>query len=166
MAADYVVVGDTIAGVTLCTTCTTNTDMVGTDNAATEAKQDIIDTNVDSVLTDTGTTLDTLIKDIPTVAEFEARSDVAGTAATPAEVNTEVSDVLKTDTISELSPGAPAATPTIEDALMLLYMKERNATQTTANEFRITNNAGTVLMEADIADNGTTFTKSKSRPVN
>jgi hypothetical protein len=166
VAADYVVVGDTIAGVTLCTTCTTNTDMVGTDNAATEAKQDIIDTNVDSVLTDTGTTLDTLIKDIPTIAEFEARSDVAGTAATPTEVNTEVSDVLKTDTISELSPGAPAATPTIEDALMLLYMKERNATQTTANEFRITNNAGTVLMEADIADNGTTFTKSKSRSVN
>ena len=27
-SADYVVVGDTIAGVTLCTTCTTNTDMV------------------------------------------------------------------------------------------------------------------------------------------
>ena len=34
-AADYVVVGDTIAGVTLCTTTTTNTDMVGTDGAAT-----------------------------------------------------------------------------------------------------------------------------------
>lgn len=33
-AADYVVVTDTIAGVTLCGTCTTNTDMRGTDSAA------------------------------------------------------------------------------------------------------------------------------------
>jgi len=33
------------------------TTMVGTDNAATEAKQDIIDTNVDTILVDTGTTI-------------------------------------------------------------------------------------------------------------
>jgi len=33
--------------------------------------------DVNDILTDTGTTLDTLIKDIPTVAEFEARSIVA-----------------------------------------------------------------------------------------
>lgn len=47
-----------------------------------------IASDVAAVLVDTGTTLDTLIKDIPTVAEFEARSDPAGTAATPAEVAT------------------------------------------------------------------------------
>lgn len=34
VSANYVVVGDTIAGVTLVTTTTTNTDMVGTDDAA------------------------------------------------------------------------------------------------------------------------------------
>lgn len=34
-SADYVVVGDTIAGVTICTTCTTNTDMRGTNGAST-----------------------------------------------------------------------------------------------------------------------------------
>jgi len=34
VAADYVVVTDTLAGVTLVGTCTTNTDMRGTDNAA------------------------------------------------------------------------------------------------------------------------------------
>lgn len=33
-SADYVVTSDTIAGVTLVATCTTNTDMVGTDSAA------------------------------------------------------------------------------------------------------------------------------------
>lgn len=47
-----------IQGVVLTDTCTTNTDVRGTDNAATEAKQDIIDTNVDSILEDTGTTLE------------------------------------------------------------------------------------------------------------
>jgi hypothetical protein len=43
-SADYVIVSDTIAGVTLVDTVTTNTDMVGTDNAATEGKQDAGDT--------------------------------------------------------------------------------------------------------------------------
>ena len=53
-----------------------------------------LDALIDAILLDTGTTLDALIKDVPTVAEFEARSDVAGTAATPAEVNTEVDTAL------------------------------------------------------------------------
>jgi len=46
-----------IDNVTLVATTTTNTDMRGTDNAATEAKQDIIDGIVDDILVDTGTTL-------------------------------------------------------------------------------------------------------------
>ena len=50
VSADYVIVGDTIAGVTLVDTVTTSTDMRGTDNAATEAKQDIIDTNIDTLI--------------------------------------------------------------------------------------------------------------------
>lgn len=44
---------DTIANVTLVGTTTLNTDMRGTNNAATESKQDIIDTNVDLILLDT-----------------------------------------------------------------------------------------------------------------
>lgn len=52
-----------------------------------------IASDVADILTDTGSTLDTLIKDIPTVAEFEARSDVAGTAATPAEIATALTDI-------------------------------------------------------------------------
>ena len=51
LAADYVVVGDTIAGVTLCTTCTTNSDMRGTNDANTVVP--------------------------PTVLEFEARTLLA-----------------------------------------------------------------------------------------
>lgn len=64
VAADYVVEADTIAGVTLVTTCTTNTDMTGTDNAAlasvcTEGRLAELDaanlpTDVAGVKTDTG----------------------------------------------------------------------------------------------------------------
>lgn len=54
-SADYFdPAADTVVNVT---NCANNADMRGTDNAATEAKQDIIDTNVDAILVDTGTTL-------------------------------------------------------------------------------------------------------------
>lgn len=115
---------------------------------------DLINAEADSALSD---------YDPPTKAEMDTAH---GLLATPAQVNTEVSDVIKTDTISELSAGAPDATPTLEDALMLLYMKERNKTQTTASEFRITNDAGTVITESDLSDNGTTFEKSEQRAAN
>ena len=44
---------------------------------ATAAALATVDGIVDDILVDTGTTLDTLIKDVPTVAEFEARTLVA-----------------------------------------------------------------------------------------
>jgi hypothetical protein len=46
---------DTQARVALVDECTLNSDMVGTDNAATEAKQDIIDTVVDAIKLKTDT---------------------------------------------------------------------------------------------------------------
>jgi hypothetical protein len=62
-SADYVVVGDTIAGVTLVDTCTTNSDMRGTDSAAlasvcTEGRLGELDApnlpaDVDLILADT-----------------------------------------------------------------------------------------------------------------
>lgn len=62
---------DTVANVTLVATTTTNTDMRGTDNAATAAaltthdgKLDTVDTNVDAILVDTGTTLPATLTDI------------------------------------------------------------------------------------------------------
>jgi len=67
--ADYVVTSDTIAGVTLVTTCTTNTDMVGTDSAA-----------LASVCTETrlaeldAENLPADIAGVPTTAELNART--------------------------------------------------------------------------------------------
>ncbi len=49
--AGYDPVTNKVQGVVLVDTTTTNTDMRGTDSAATEAKQDIIDTNIDQIET-------------------------------------------------------------------------------------------------------------------
>ena len=48
---------DTVANVTLCATTTTNTDMRGTDSAATAANLAIVDANIDAILVDTGTSI-------------------------------------------------------------------------------------------------------------
>ncbi len=64
-------------------------------------------------------------------------------------------------TLSELAQGAPSATPTLADALMALYMALRNQTQTTSGFIKYTNDAGTVIFKCNLADDGTTFTKSE-----
>tara|TARA_Y100001963_G_C6768395_1_gene443505 strand:- start:577 stop:1530 length:954 start_codon:yes stop_codon:yes gene_type:complete len=46
-----------VQGVVLCDTTTTNSDMRGTDSAATAAALATVDSNVDAILVDTGTTL-------------------------------------------------------------------------------------------------------------
>lgn len=78
-----------------------------------------------------------------------------------AHVNAEVVDALFTDTISELSSGTPAATPTIATALMLLYMMVRNKHTASTSDEKVYNNAGTNIAKAAVSDNGTTFTKDQ-----
>lgn len=78
------------------------------------------------------------------------------------QINAEVSDVLKTDTVAELTTDA-GATPTLEKAILLLYMALRNKTTTSdgTDGFVIHNNAGTGVLSADLDDDGTTFTQEK-----
>lgn len=78
------------------------------------------------------------------------------------EVNAEMVDVLTVDSLSELTVGAPSATPTFEDAIMLLYMHLRNDTKMTSAGVRsIANNAGTTISSGTAADDGTTFNQGK-----
>jgi len=120
--------------------------------------------DINSILEDTGTTLDTLVKDIPTTAEFEARSDLAGTAATPAEVNAQVLDVINVDTWTLPSTASDVpASPTFVQAAMFQYVINRNKTETTEDEFRLTNDSGTKILEYDLADDDTTFSRSEVR---
>ncbi len=64
-------------------------------------------------------------------------------------------------TLTELAQAQPAATPTLGNALMLLYMALRNETETDAALLEIKNNAGTVICKAALSDDGTDFTKAK-----
>lgn len=78
-----------------------------------------------------------------------------------AAINAEVVDVLGTDTLSELSQGVPAATPTIKAALMLIYMALRNKLTTTSTELGIYNDAGTKIAKKTLSDDDTTYTETE-----
>ncbi len=77
-----------------------------------------------------------------------------------AQVNAEVADVLKTDTITELT-GVPSATPTFEDAIMFLYMALRNRNTASSSQRTIQNDAGATIGTATLTDSGSVFTKNE-----
>lgn len=81
-------------------------------------------------------------------------------AQAKADVNAEVVDVFTVDTLAQLAQAQPSATPTVSEALMLLYMALRNAGTTTATTLTIANSAGTVIAKSTLSDNGTTFSKA------
>lgn len=79
-----------------------------------------------------------------------------------ADINAQVVDVLKTDTITEMSQGAPPAAPTIEEVLNYLYRMYRNKTTTTGSELAMYDDAGTTkLTSATLSKSGSTFTKGE-----
>jgi hypothetical protein len=97
------------------------------------------------------------------LAELDAGNlptDVAA-CATPAEVNTQVSDVLKTDTIAEQAQGIPPTTPTFEQAVMYLYMALTKSIDVDATLKEFYNNAGTVIWKKALSDNGTNYVEAK-----
>lgn len=63
--------------------------------------------------------------------------------------------------IAELSSGAPTATPTIFQAVMLLYMALRNKGTQTSTEFKVHNDAGSAICKAAVSDDGSTFTREE-----
>lgn len=68
---------------------------------------------------------------------------------------------LNDGAISELSQAAPSATPTLRNAVMLMYMALRDRVDTTSTVFEIHNDAGTVIAKATVSDDGTTFTRAE-----
>lgn len=79
-----------------------------------------------------------------------------------AQVNTEVSDVLKTDTISEMAQQAPPATPTFEEAIMYVYMALRNKVDVTSSLKEFHNDSGTVIFKKSLTDDGTVYTEQEA----
>ncbi len=109
---------------------------------------------------------------MPTVTNLTNKTgfEIAGTKTklddlndiSSSDVNTEVSDVLKVDTITEMSQGSPPSSPTFEEAMNYLYRKFRNKTETTSTEDAVYDDAGTTkLFKATLSDDGTTFTKGE-----
>ncbi len=94
-------------------------------------------------------------------------SDVSGwngtSVATPTVAGVPEVDITHIEgatTLSELT-GVPSATPTLSEALMILYMSLRNSLSTTETLKSVTNDAGTVVMKATLSDDGTTFVKAE-----
>lgn len=88
--------------------------------------------------------------------------DVALSAQEKTDVNAEVSDVLKTDPVTLPGQTAPPAAPTIEGILSWLYKTFRNKKEQTSAEWRLYNDAGTVVdSKAAVGDDGTTATKEE-----
>lgn len=124
------------------------TDAIGSDEMAATAINEIRDAILSDSTAFAGANVDAAIT----------------TRATPAQVNTEVSDVMKTDTVSEMSQQAPPATPTFEEAVMYLYMAIRNRldVDTTATDHKeFYNNAGTVIWKKALTDDGTIYSEAE-----
>jgi hypothetical protein len=69
--------------INLCDTVTTNTDMRGTDSAATASALATVDSNVDAILTDTGTTLPATLATIAGYIDTEVAAIKAVTDVIP-----------------------------------------------------------------------------------
>lgn len=71
-----------------------------------------------------------------------------------------IGQVFSNQVFSELN-SVPPATPTLAEAIMMLYMSIRNAHTATAIQETITNDAGTGIGHATLSDNGNLTTKGK-----
>ncbi|MEA3478428.1 MAG: hypothetical protein U9R60_09635, partial [Bacteroidota bacterium] len=93
-SADYVVTTDTIAGVTLVTTCTTNTDMRGTDLANTTTPPTVgeIRTEMESA----GNTLDAVVTDTNDLQTNQSNWLTATGFAVPNEYTESIEDIKAT----------------------------------------------------------------------
>jgi hypothetical protein len=93
----------------------------------------------------------------PTKAEMDTAHALL---ATPAQVNTEVVDVIRTDTATELS-AVPAASPALHTMVQLIYMGLRNKLDVTATTKEVHVDAGTVLGTKSLSDDATTYSEAK-----
>jgi hypothetical protein len=107
--------------------------------------------------------IDTLLTRITALIATKAEMDAAhALLATPAQVNTEVSDVIKIDTSTLPGQGTPTAIPTLEDAIMYLFKQFRNKETQTATEYALyADDTTTKDQKATVSDDATTFTKGE-----
>lgn len=117
--------------------------------------------DMDSVKTDTAAIL---VDTAEIGAAGAGLTAIPWNAAWDAEVQSEVDDALNT-AIAELSQGVPSATPSIRNAVMLLYMALRNKldveTSGSPDVIQIHNDAGTVISKKQLTDSGGDYSEAK-----
>lgn len=136
---------------------------------ALEGKVDAVDNFVDTEVPAILAAVDTEISAIKAVTDLipnggaMSNLDVAiSTRATPAQVNTEVLDVLNVDTFAEVGQESPAATQTIRRMLAFLYKAWRNRSTQTSTQYKLYgDDAVTVDHKATVSDDNTTFDKGE-----
>lgn len=152
-------------------TCTTNTDMRGTDSAPTAAairsEIDSNSTQLAAIVADTnelqgdwanGGRLDLLIDAIKAVTDNIPASGALNNLSA-ADVNAQVLDVLNTDTFAELS-SVPAATTTLTNMIRWLYSTASNEINQTATTQTLRNRADSASIgTSTVSDDGTTFVR-------
>jgi len=142
-------------------TCTTNTDMRGTDSAllAASAPANFGDLaiTVTTGLVSVGTNND---KTGYSISGAKNTLDDLNDIST-ANVNTEVVDALTVDTISEPAQGVPEAAPTIAAALGRLYGALVNKGDVTATFKEFHNSSGVVTWKKGLSDDGSTYSEAK-----
>lgn len=98
-----------------------------------------------AILDDTSTTLDAAIS----------------TRATPAQVNTEVLDVMNTDTFGEPT-GVPAATASLVTKIGYLFMQLRNKITVTSSAKTFFDDGAASEWKKALSDDGTTYTEDEA----
>ncbi len=122
---------DAVANVTLVDTVTTNTDMRGTDDAVTD------------------------ISSLATSAEIAALNDIS-----PAEVNSEVLDVMTVDTRTEPGQATPLHTISIAEKVDYIFKDIINKKDTDGDVVNLYNSDGTTIDQTQaVSDDGSTATK-------
>jgi len=66
-----------------------------------------------------------------------------------------------TQAISELSQAKPSATPSLDNAIMLLYMTLRNKLDVTSSAKEVHNDAGTVICKKTLSDDGSVYIETE-----
>jgi hypothetical protein len=97
---------------------------------------------------------------IATDAVTEIQSGLS--TLTPADVNSQVLDVLSVDTFAEPGSGAPGASVSLAAKIGYLYKAFRNKVTQTATEYKLHADDGTTVdQKATVSDDGTTFTRGE-----
>jgi hypothetical protein len=168
---DYVVVGDTIAGVTLVATTTDVTNAVVTDAASRTASKattsDLEGTNVNIFKIDGNEPASVALRDLVNTGYDSGTNQINGVKLV--DVTTENTDMVATaPTVDEIwtkamsdLAGIPAFNASVLDAINISFMALRNKQTGTSSAQTIANDAGATIATAVLSDAAGTTTKEE-----